>query len=139
MIDPRVRSLCAEVGIECIEGTAYPRLGQTRAHRTIRRIIDRYGEEHARLVLTTLADTVNNKATVDEVGLWMASDMVRAFRNEIERDASLWLDVWDRMPIGYLQHVSQGLRGTVRQRDALGGMVYEKLRRVYGQPDLLEA
>lgn len=139
MIDPRVSALCAEVGIEAIEGTAYPRFGQTRAVNTIRRIIDRYGEDHARLVLMTLAETENNKALVDEVGLWMASDMVRAFRDEIERDASLWLSVWDRMPVGYLQYVSQGLRGTVKRRDALSGMVYERLRRVYGEPDLLEA
>lgn len=139
MIDPRVVSLCNEVGIECIEGTAYPRLGQTRAVNTIRRIIERFGEQHARMVLMTLAETQNNKALVDEVGLWMASDMVRAFHAEIEQDASLWLSLWDKLPVGYLQFVSQGLRGTVKQRDALGGMVYERLRRVYGEPDLLEA
>jgi hypothetical protein len=127
------------VGIEAIEGTAYPRLGQTRAINTIRRIIDRYGEEHMRLVLRTLADTSNNKAVVDEIGLWMCSDMVMAFRDEIERDASLWLSVWDKIPVGYLHYVSQGLRGTVKRRDALSGMVYERLRRVYGQPELLEA
>ncbi|ASY62504.1 hypothetical protein SJ05684_c10460 [Sinorhizobium sojae CCBAU 05684] len=138
MIDPRVKALCEEVGIECIESTAYPRIGQTRATNTIRRIIERYGEEHARLVLTTLAETENNKAAVDEVGLWMASDMVRVFHAEIEQDASLWLSLWDRMPIGYLQYLAQGLRGTVKQRDALSGMVYERLRRVYGEPQIGE-
>jgi hypothetical protein len=139
MIDPRVSALCAEVGIEAIEGTSYPRLGQTRAVNTIRRIIERFGEDHARMVLMTLAETENNKALVDEIGLWMASDMVRAFRDEIEQDASLWLSVWDKLPVGYLQFISQGLRGTVKRRDALSGMVYERLRRVYGEPDLLEA
>jgi hypothetical protein len=139
LIDDRVKALCEEVGIEAIEGSAYPRLGQTRAVNTIRRLIDKFGEDHARMVLTTLAETANNRALVDEVGLWMASDMVRAFHDEIEQDASLWLSVWDKMPVGYLQYVSQGLRGKIRQRDALGGMVYERLRRVYGQPDLLEA
>lgn len=139
MIDPRVSALCEEVGLQAIEGTAYPRLGQTRAINTIRRIIERFGEEHARLVLMTLAETANNKALVDEVCLWMASDMIRAFHAEIEQDASLWLSLWDRLPLGYLQFISQGLRGTVKQRDALGGMVYERLRRVYGEPALLEA
>jgi hypothetical protein len=136
MIDERVKALCGEVGIECIEGTAYPRLGQTRAVNTIRRIIERFGEDHARLVLTTLAETVNNKAMVDETSLWMCSDLIRAFRTEIENDASRWLNAWDAIPVGYLQSVSQGLRGYVKQRDALGGMVYKELRKVYGQMDL---
>lgn len=138
MIDQRVHSLCAEVGIEAIEGTAYPKLGQTRAVNTIRRIIDLYGEEHARLVLTTLAETTNNKAMLDGICLWMASDMVRAFHAEIEQDASLWLSLWDKMPVGYLQYIAQGLRGTVKQRDALSGLIYERLRRVYGEPQIGE-
>lgn len=136
MIDPRVSALCEEVGIEAIEGTAYPRLGQTRAVNTIRRIIERFGEQHARLVLTTLAETQNNRALLDEVCLWTASDMVRVFRAEIERDASQWLSNWDAMPIGYLQSVSHGLKGTIKQRDALCGMVYRELRKYYGQQDL---
>lgn len=139
MIDPRVSALCEEVGVQAIEGTAYPRLGQTRAVNTIRRIIDRFGEEHARLVLMTLAETSNNKALLDEVGLWMCSDMVRVFRDEIERDASLWLSTWDALPVGYLQSVSHGLRGWIKQRDALSGMVYRELRKTYGERDLLEA
>lgn len=136
MIDPRVSALCEEVGLQAIEGTAYPRLGQTRAVATIRRIIERFGEEHARLVLMTLAETENNRALVDEVCLWMASDMVRVFRTEIEHDASAWLARWDSMPVGYLQSVSHGLKGTIKQRDALSGMVYRELRKFYGQQDL---
>lgn len=138
MIDPRVIALCAEVGIECVEGTAYPRLGQTRAHRTIRRLINKYGEQHARLVLQTLAETTNNKACVDEHCLWATSDLVRKFRKEIEQEATLWLDIWDRLPVGFLQSRTLEMRGWVRQRDALAAMIYERLRRVYGQPDLLE-
>ncbi|ASW06286.1 hypothetical protein [Rhizobium sp. 11515TR] len=136
MIDPRVSSLCAEVGIEAIEGTAYPRLGQTRAVNTIRRIIERFGEDHARLVLMTLAETENNRALLDEVCLWTTSDMVRVFSDEIEQDASQWLAYWDSMPVGYLQSVSHGLKGMIKQRDALSGMVYRELRKYYGQQDL---
>lgn len=137
-IDPAVVELCAEVGIECIEGTAYPRLGQTRAHRTIKRIIRKYGEDHTRLVLTTLAETSNNKACLDEHCIWATSDLVRKFRAEIERDATFWLEIWDRLPVGFLQSRTQEMRGWVRQRDALAAMIYERLRRVFGQPDLLE-
>ncbi len=136
MIDPRVKSLCEEVGLEAIEGTAYPRLGQTRAVNTIKALIDNFGEEHTRLVLMTLAETENNKALVDRECLWMASDMVMKFKEEIERDASFWLETWDLMPLGYLQSVSHELRGLVKQRDALAGLVYRELRKRYGQLEM---
>lgn len=138
MIDPRVKVLCEEFGIQVIESTSYPKLGQTRAHGTIRNMIDNLGEDHTRLVLMTLAETRNNLALLDEVGLWMASDMVRKFSPEINKNASLWLDTWDRMPIGFLQSRAQELRGSVKPRFALGGMVYLMLRQVFGQPELVE-
>lgn len=138
MIDPRVKALCDEFSITVIKGTSYPKLGQTRAHGTIRNMIDTLGEEHARMVLMTLAETRNNLALLDEVGLWMASDMVRKFTPEIEKNASLWLDTWDKMPIGFLQSRAHELRGSVKPRFALGGMVYLMLRQVFGQPELLE-
>jgi len=138
MIDKRVIALCEEFGIEVIESTSYPKLGQTRAHGTIRNMIDTLGEDHARMVMMTLAETANNKALLDEVGLWMASDMVKRFSSEIDSNASLWLDTWDKMPIGFLQSRAHELRGAVKPRFALGGMVYLMLRQVYGQPELVE-
>lgn len=139
MIDPRVQALCDEFGIEVIEATAYPKLGQTRAHNTIKNMIDRLGHDHTRMVMMTLAETQNNKALLDETGLWMCSDMVRKFGPEIEKNASLWLEAWDKMPVGFMQSRAHELRGSVKPRFALGGMVYLMLRQVYGQPELIEA
>ncbi len=136
MIDRRVSALCEEAGIEVLEGTAYPRLGQTRAHKSILRIIERNGEGHARLVLATLADTANNRGCLDEACIWATSDMVRKFHPQIEKDASRWLDIWDRLPLGYLQYLSQELRGMIKQREALDGMLYRELRKHYDQQDL---
>lgn len=138
MIDERVKALCSEFNIEVIEGTSYPKLGQTRAHGTIRNMIDSLGIKHTRMVMMTLAETRNNLALLDEVGLWMASDMIKRFGPEIDKNASLWLDTWDRMPIGFLQSRAHELRGSVKPRFALGGMVYLMLRQVYGQPELVE-
>lgn len=138
MIDPRVKALCEEFGIEVLEGTSYPKLGQTRAHGTIRMMIDRFGEGHARLVLMTLAETQNNKALLDEVGLWATSDLVRRFRREIDKDPSFWLDLWDHLPIGFLQSRAHELRGFVKPRHALFGMIYLMIRQSYGQPELVE-
>ena len=54
--DPRVRAICDEFGVKIIGAHLYPVPGETRAVATIRRIIDRCGEAHARLVLSTLTD-----------------------------------------------------------------------------------
>lgn len=138
MIDPRVTALCSEFGIEVIQGTSYPKLGQTRAHATIRNMIDTLGMDHTRMVIMTLAETRNNLCMLDEVGIWAASDLVKRFRVEIEKDPSQWLDLWDRLPIGFLQSRAHELRGFVKPRNALFGMIYMMVRQVYGQPELVE-
>lgn len=135
-----VHRLCGEFGIRIIDRHRYPDIGETRAVETMARILRRYGENHLRLVLTTLAETANNKALLDEAGLWMASDMVRA--RGADRIDEAWLKLWDRMPVGELQFMCQELSGIVPQRYALGGMVYERVYREFGpgadQLDLLD-
>lgn len=132
MIDPEIAAICAEYGIRVVDGSNYPAIGETRASTTLRHIRDKYGEGHLRLVLSTLAETANNKASLDIVGLWMASDMIRACRGVVETRACDWLEAWDQMPVGELQFVCQDLRGVISQRFALGGMVYERLYRRFG-------
>lgn len=135
-----VYRLCAEFGIRIVDPRRYPRIGETRAVETMARILRRHGENHLRLVLMTLAETANNKALLDEVGLWMASDMVCA-RGAGHIDEA-WLKLWDAMPVGELQFMCQDLRGLVPQRHALNGMVYERIYRQFGpnadQLDLLD-
>ena len=134
MIDQRVQSLCEEYGIEAIEGSAYPKLGQTRAVATIQKLLDK-SEDDARMVMLTLAETSGNKACLDSVGLWTTFFLVRKYRREIDADPSFWLKTWDEMPVGYMQALSQELGGTFHQKDALGGMLHWRLRRPYGQQD----
>ena len=135
-----VYRLCAEFGIRIIDARRFPRIGETRAVETMARILRKHGEHHLRLVLMTLAETANNKALLDEVGLWMASDMVRA--RGADRIDETWLKLWDAMPVGELQFMCQDLRGLVPQRHALSGMVYERVYRQFGpnadQLDLLD-
>lgn len=142
MIDRRVYEICREYGVEIIDARRYPDVGQTRAVGTMDRILKNFGEDHFRLVMSTLAETSNNKACLDEFGLWMASDMVMACRGHIEANASQWLAVWDAMPLGQLQFIAHDLSGIVPQRHALSGMVYERVYRVFGpnaaQPDLFD-
>lgn len=142
MIDPRVKALCDEFGVKIIDRHRYPDIGETRAVETLRLIIERWGIDHARLVMSTLAETANNRICLDEVGFWMTSDMVRVGRNIIEERAGDWLATWDAIPVGELQFIAQDLRGFVKQRHALGGMVYERLYKRFGpnagQLDLLD-
>jgi hypothetical protein len=127
-----VRRMCDEFGVTIVPRHKYPAPGETRAVATIDRIWRKYGEEHLRLVLTTLVETANNKILLDEIGLWMASDMVRKCQPIIEERAGERLELWDAMPAGDLQFVSQELRGHVSQRAALGGMIYERIYRRFG-------
>jgi len=131
-----VHEICAEFGITIVDGHRYPEIGQTRAVATLERILRRHGEGHLRLVLTTLAETANNKVLLDEVGLWMASDMIRACAGIVEARAADWLHAWDQMPVGELQFICQDLRGIVPQRTALGGMVFERLYRRFGSAQI---
>ena len=132
-VDPRVAALCAEFDVEIIDGRAYPQPGQTRAVATIRRIIDRYGEAHARLVLSILAECKGNDALIDEVTLWSFSDLVRACPDLVEADASGFLELMDRIPIGPFIAIVNELSGIVPQRAALVGMLYLVARRMRGE------
>lgn len=141
-IDPRVIALCDEFSIEIIGKSTYPQPGQTRAVETLLRILRRHGEAHLRLVLTTLRETANNHALLDEVGLWSASDMVRVFPTVIEDHASEWLSLWDFMPVGQLQAIAQGCTGIVPVRYALDGMLIERIHSTFkdraDEPDLFD-
>lgn len=141
-VDPRVYSICAEYGIKIVDAHRYPDIGETRAVATLDRILRNHGEGHFRLVMTTLAETANNKALLTEVVLWAVSDLIRACSTIIETQTSDWLEFWDYCPVGQLQFWTQDLSGIVNQRHALAGMIYERIVRRFGprylQPDLLD-
>lgn len=141
MIDPRVQAICDEFGVEIIPPHRYPELGQTRAVKTILRIIRKHGLDHMRWVMRTLVETSNNKALIDETGLWAASDLVIAYRQDLERDPSAWFEVWDQVPVGQRQwEIQQRLSGIVNQRAALAGAINRHLYERFDapQPDMLE-
>lgn len=141
-VPSHIQRLCDEFGIAIIDGRRYPEIGETRATETLARIWAAHGEEHARWVMRTLAETSNNKALIDEVGLWMASDLVRAYWDVIDSRPSEWFETWDACPVGELQFSLHRVRGIVKQRHALAGMVHERLYRRFevdqNQSDLLD-
>lgn len=142
MIDPRVQSLCDEFEVVIVPKHKYPRPGETRAISSIRKMIERRGEEHARIVMSTLTETANNKASLEAECIGAASDLLLACQSHQEPDPEKWFQVWDQCPVGELQAIAHDLRGFIPLRSALAGLIYERIWRAYGprafQPDLLD-
>lgn len=143
---PEALAIFTDFGIEVVAANVMPAHGQTRAIATLDRIRKRHGEDHARFVVMTLSETENNKAFIDETSLWVVSDMARAaaknFPDLVKNDVSSWFAFFDGLPLGWLQFWSHDLDGVISKRHALGGMIYERMRRRFGalavQPDLLD-
>lgn len=123
-----VQRLCEEFEIKIVPKHIFPMPGETRAIATVGKILQKHGEEHMRLVLTTLVETTGNHGLVTEVTLWAVSDLLLACPQWVEARTSEWLEAWDRLPFGQMIYISQELRGRVSQRAALVGLVYSWLR-----------
>ena len=129
MIDPRVFTICEEYGLRIVDGRSYPGIRETRAVVTLDRILTGKGEEHFRLVLSTVAETENNQGYIDKHLLWAVSDLVEQYRHIIETMPTEWLETFDMAPVGELQVVSKPLK---HQRFALVGMIAERVVRRFG-------
>lgn len=124
MTEALVRAICAEFDIEIVAANEAPKPGQTRALATMRRILEKHGEGHLRLVVSTLAETTGNQGLINEYSAWAVSDLIRANSEWVEHHAEEWFEAWDSVPLGFLMWHCQQLYGFITQRQALGGMVY---------------
>ncbi|APO74573.1 hypothetical protein AM571_CH01752 [Rhizobium etli 8C-3] len=122
-----VRSICAEFDVEIVPANVFPQPGQTRAVATMCQILAKYGESHFRLVMTTLSETRDNNALIDQTSLWAVSDLIRACPEWVEQRTSEWLEWWDRIPLGPIMATINQLRGFSHQRHALAGAIYYRL------------
>ncbi|MGN6779350.1 hypothetical protein [Rhizobium sp.] len=128
-IDPRVSTLCAEYRIRIVDGRSYPGIRETRAVFTMDKILRLKGEEHFRMVLSTVAETENNSAYLDKFLFWAVSDLVDTFQELVETRTSEWLVVFDGAPVGELQYIARRLK---HQRFALVGMLTERVVKHFG-------
>lgn len=146
MTHPEAHAIFAEYGIEVVPANAVAGPGQTRAVATLDRIRRRYGVDRARFVVMTLAQTTNNKAGINETTLWAISDMVvaaeRNYPDLLGKRISEWFEFFDGIPVGTLAYWCRGLDGVASKRYALGGMIWERIEREFGdlalQPDLYD-
>ena len=134
---PAAEAIFEEFGVRIVPANVVPAVGETRAVATLARIIKRYGEDHARFVIMSLADCANNRASLDETAIWATSDIVLAFRKNypqiMENDVSRFLSFFDGIPVGKLQYWCFGLDGITNKRAALVGLIWERACRVFGE------
>jgi hypothetical protein len=137
-----IERLCAEVGIKLVDGRSYPDVGETRAIGTLQKILEEHGEDHLRLVLITLGETSNNRGSIDRYLLTATSTLVRRCYTFIEKNISLWLEIWDACPVGQLQFIAYDMGPPFRKADTIASLIYERIYRVTGpnstQPDLFD-
>lgn len=129
MSGSRVRSMCEEYRITIVDGRAYPGIRETRAVTTLERILAAKGEDHFRMVLSTVAETENNQGYIDKYLLWAVSDLITACQSIVETRPMEWLECFDAAPVGELQYIAKSLP---HQRFALVGMLYERVVKEFG-------
>jgi len=127
MSEAIVRAICEEFEVAIVAANVFPLPGQTRALVTMRRILDKHGEGHFRLVMATLSETRGNGMLIDEATLWAVSDLTRACPDWVEHRTSEWLEWWDRLPLGQIILSISQLKGVSHQRHALAGAIYWRL------------
>jgi hypothetical protein len=136
MMHADAEAIFEEFGVIVVPKNVVPAVGQTRAVATLHRIIKRYGQDHARFVVMVLADASNNRAALDETGIWATSDIILAFKKNypdmMENEVTRFLEFFDRVPVGMLQYWCFGLDGITNKRAALVGLIWERACRVFG-------
>lgn len=143
IVPAHIQRICDEFSVEVIEPNRYPGVGQTRAVGALTNIAATHGEGHLRLVMSTLAETENNRKSIDQVTLWCISHLLRAYPHLVEREFGRWLECFDAMPFDELAAMTNTtLRGRVKLPHALAGAVNERIYRFFGpnalEPDLFD-
>lgn len=128
MLVDTVRSICSEFEVCIIPANEFPKPGETRAVATLQSILEKYGEGHLRMVLSTLQETRGNQGLMIGPVLWATSDLVLACSEWIEKDLSDWFQAWDKIPLGWITWHCQSLYGIVPVRQAVAGSMYMMLR-----------
>lgn len=145
MIDcPEAMAILTEFGVEVIPSSGHPRPGQTKAVRSLQKIVNHRGFEHARFIILTWKETNVRKTVLDAPTMWAISDTIKAvernFPDLLPGDPERWFKFVDGLPIAWLQDWARDLDGIIPRRCAMAGQMYERVKRVFGidQGDLLD-
>lgn len=130
-----------ELGVTIVAKNVAPRPGQTRSVATLQRIVRRHGADHARMVVMMIMESVNNRAALDEASLGAVSDIILAFKRaypaRYEANISDLFAFFDSTPVANIRALyTDGLDGVVNKRSALAGMLWERIIRAFGNPQI---
>lgn len=144
MNHPEARAILAEFGIEPVHPSGHTMPGQTKAVANLQKIVRARGYDHARFVIMTWKETMIRKTILDASTMWAFSDVIlaveRNFPDLLGRDVERFFAFIDAIPVGWLQSWAKDVDGIIPRRFAIGGMLYERAKRVFGieQADLLD-
>jgi hypothetical protein len=136
--------ILAEFGIEVVPVHGHLRPGQIKSVITFQKIINARGAEHGRFLMMTWKSTMIKQIVMDRFMLWAMSDVIlateRNFPDLMRDDVEKWFGFFDALQAGWLQAWVRDVDGIIPRRFALGGQIYERIKRVFGieQADLLD-
>lgn len=134
-------AILSELEVTVVAKNVTPKPGQTRSAATLQRIVRRHGPEHARMVIMLIVESVNNRAALDEASMGAVSDVLIAFKRaypaRYEASTTDLFEFFDATPIANIRALyTEGLDGVVNKRAALAGMIWERVIRVFGKPQM---
>jgi hypothetical protein len=141
---PEARAILMEYGIEAMPPSAHLKPGQTKAVANLQKIVRARGFEHARFVIMIWKETMIRKTVLDASTMWAFSDLIlsleRNFPDLVTKDVEKLFAFVDGLHVGWLQQWAKDVEGIIPRRFAIGGMLYERAKRVFGieQADLLD-
>lgn len=134
-------AILEELDVGVVAKNVMPRPGQTRSVATLQRIVRRHGVDHARMVIMLIMESINNRAALDEASLGAVSDVLAAFKRaypaRYEASTTDLFAFFDATPVANIRALyTDGLEGVVNKRAALAGMLWERIIRVFGNPQI---
>ena len=94
---------------------------------TITKLWERHGEDHVRDVLACILEFENNRMALVKPIIGATSDLLLAHRHWWERDASLWLQVFDRVNLLVIHQTALPNKRACSPKDAIGHEMYRRL------------
>jgi hypothetical protein len=127
-------AICEEFGIEIVPPRQQRQRGpgQTCAEGTLAEILRDEGSAHLRSVLMTIMESENNRMALVRPVLLAVSDILRAHPTWI---GEKWFAQFDQMKLSELYVEAKKHREAMATRYVVAGMILERLRPHFDQPE----
>lgn len=144
MNHPEAHAILSEFSITPVPPSAHTRPGETKAVANLQKIVRARGYDHARFVIMLWTETMIRKTVLDASTMWAFSDLIlaleRNFPDLVNKDVEKLFAFVDGLHVGWLQSWARDVDGIIPRRFAIGGMLYERAKRIFDMPqgDLLD-